>query len=226
MGETVKRIIADNPDMQPGDVFVTNDPYRGGSHLPDVTVVTPVHSRGRRAALLHRQPGPPRRDRRHHARLDAAVLEESGRRRRADPQLQAGRRAAVRDSTSCASCSHRVRYPSRSPDTNLADITAQVAANQQGALDLRRMIDRYIAAGRPGLHAAYPGRRRAEDAAGARPVAARPATHSSTHLDDGTPIRVAITIDGRSGDDRLHRHRAACLAPATSTPTGRSSPPP
>ena len=31
------------PIIQPGDVFVTNDPYRGGSHLPDVTVVTPVH---------------------------------------------------------------------------------------------------------------------------------------------------------------------------------------
>jgi 5-oxoprolinase (ATP-hydrolysing) len=42
MGETVKRIIADNPRILPGDVFVTNDPYRGGSHLPDVTVVTPV----------------------------------------------------------------------------------------------------------------------------------------------------------------------------------------
>ncbi|MEQ9071634.1 MAG: hydantoinase B/oxoprolinase family protein, partial [Gimesia chilikensis] len=43
MSETVKRIIADNPDLGPGDVFVTNDPYRGGSHLPDVTVITPVH---------------------------------------------------------------------------------------------------------------------------------------------------------------------------------------
>ena len=44
MSETVKSILADNPDMGPGDVFVTNDPYRGGSHLPDVTVVTPVYS--------------------------------------------------------------------------------------------------------------------------------------------------------------------------------------
>ena len=42
--ETVRRIIADNPDLAPGDVYVTNDPYRGGSHLPDVTVITPVHS--------------------------------------------------------------------------------------------------------------------------------------------------------------------------------------
>src|SRR5690606_38456956 len=42
MGVTVRSILADNPDMRAGDVFVTNDPYRGGSHLPDVTVVTPV----------------------------------------------------------------------------------------------------------------------------------------------------------------------------------------
>ena len=93
MGETVKQIIADNPRLQPGDVFVTNDPYRGGSHLPDVTVVTPVHAPAtRRVSVLHRQPRPSCRDRRHHARLDAAVLAEPGRRRGADPQLQAGRR--------------------------------------------------------------------------------------------------------------------------------------
>src|SRR5438093_3345492 len=42
MSQTVKQIIADNPAMRPGDVFVTNDPYRGGSHLPDITVITPV----------------------------------------------------------------------------------------------------------------------------------------------------------------------------------------
>jgi 5-oxoprolinase (ATP-hydrolysing) len=46
MSETVKRILADNPEMAPGDVYVTNDPYRGGSHLPDVTVVTPVFAEG------------------------------------------------------------------------------------------------------------------------------------------------------------------------------------
>ena len=50
MGETVRRIIADNPDMGPGDVFVTNDPYRGGSHLPDITVITPVYSTPKQVA--------------------------------------------------------------------------------------------------------------------------------------------------------------------------------
>ncbi len=44
MGETVRNIVADNPTIRPGDVFATNDPYRGGAHLPDVTVVTPVHA--------------------------------------------------------------------------------------------------------------------------------------------------------------------------------------
>ena len=43
MSETVRRVLADIPDLAPGDVIVTNDPYRGGSHLPDVTVVTPMH---------------------------------------------------------------------------------------------------------------------------------------------------------------------------------------
>ena len=46
MGETVRSILADFPNMMPGDVFITNDPYSGGSHLPDVTVVTPVFSKG------------------------------------------------------------------------------------------------------------------------------------------------------------------------------------
>src|SRR5260370_11561600 len=52
MGETVKRIIADNQRIQPGDVFVTNDPYRGGSHLPDVTVITPVHDKQRQKLIF------------------------------------------------------------------------------------------------------------------------------------------------------------------------------
>src|SRR5437870_5771493 len=42
MEETVRHTIAANPDLRPGDVIATNDPYAGGSHLPDVTVVTPV----------------------------------------------------------------------------------------------------------------------------------------------------------------------------------------
>ena len=104
MSETVKRILADNPDMQPGDVFVTNDPYRGGSHLPDVTVVTPVHDAARPRELLFFTAS-----RAHHAEIGGIVpgsmppfSQNPGRRRGADPQLQAGRSPAARARTSCA----------------------------------------------------------------------------------------------------------------------------
>ncbi len=79
MSETVKRIIADNPDLALGDVFVTNDPYRGGSHLPDVTVITPVHHpESKRIDFLHRQSCPSRRDGGHCARQYATVFENTG----------------------------------------------------------------------------------------------------------------------------------------------------
>ena len=82
MGETVRRMLADNPGLRPGDVFATNDPYRGGSHLPDVTVVTPVHDPAEQpAAVLHGQPGAPCGDRRHDARLDAPGIDATWPRR-------------------------------------------------------------------------------------------------------------------------------------------------
>src|SRR4029078_11987606 len=56
MSQTVKQIIADNPHMQPGDAFITNDPYRGGSHLPDITVITPVFAD---SSVGHASAGPP-----------------------------------------------------------------------------------------------------------------------------------------------------------------------
>ncbi|MBS0302813.1 MAG: hydantoinase B/oxoprolinase family protein, partial [Proteobacteria bacterium] len=46
MGESIKTVIDRNPDMQPGDVYVLNDPYHGGTHLPDITVITPVYLHG------------------------------------------------------------------------------------------------------------------------------------------------------------------------------------
>jgi 5-oxoprolinase (ATP-hydrolysing) len=142
MSETVKRIIADNPAMQPGDVFVTNDPYRGGSHLPDVTVITPVFGN---------DPAPPRllfftASRAHHAEIGGITpgsmppfstrLAEEGVLIRNFKLLDRGvsRLEELRALLSAGPS------PSRSVATNLADITAQMAANQQGAADLLRLI--------------------------------------------------------------------------------------
>ena len=181
MGETVRRILADNPSLQPGDVLVTNDPYRGGSHLPDVTVVTPVHDPASgQLAVLHRQPRPSCRDRRHRARLDAAVLAQSGRRRGADSQLQlfaAGqprwdelREAVARGPLSQRATSRRT-WPTSRPRW------PPIAAARR---DCWPLVERYVAARRAGLHAAHPERPPSKSAPGTGALGRRHATASST----------------------------------------------
>ena len=93
MGESIKMVISRNKGrMKPGDVYVLNDPYHGGTHLPDVTVVTPVFGDERAHDLvLRRLAGTPRGDRRGLARLDAGEQHADRGRGRADRQLAAGR---------------------------------------------------------------------------------------------------------------------------------------
>jgi 5-oxoprolinase (ATP-hydrolysing) len=146
MSETVKCVLADNPDMGPGDVFVTNDPYRGGSHLPDITVVTPVFrtDENSREPLLFFTAS-----RAHHAEIGGIApgsmppfskcLAEEGVLIRNFKLVEHGqsRHSALRQLLLDAP------YPTRSVEDNLADIEAQVAANHQGARDLLRLIEHY-----------------------------------------------------------------------------------
>ncbi|HXF79218.1 MAG TPA: hydantoinase B/oxoprolinase family protein [Usitatibacter sp.] len=160
MGESIKAVIARNRGtMNPGDVYVLNDPYNGGTHLPDVTVITPVYLDStdgvhRRLSadskpLADRQPLFYVGSRGHHADiggitpgsmppfsktveeegvlLDNVKLVEGGRMREAEIRaLLAG-----------------ARYPARNPDQNLADLRAQVAANEKGVQELRRMVEHF-----------------------------------------------------------------------------------
>ena len=192
MGETVRAVIADNPTLRPGDVVVTNDPYRGGSHLPDVTVVTPVHddagsllfftaSRAHHAEIGGIRPGsmPPfSKNLAEEGVLIRNFLLVDGGESRVD-QLQA------------LLCSGK--YPSRNPADNLADIAAQTAANHQGARDLLRLVERYswpvVAAYMQHIRDAAERKTRA---ALARIPDGR--YEFTDHLDDGTPIAAAITI--------------------------------
>jgi 5-oxoprolinase (ATP-hydrolysing) len=192
MGETVKRLLRDNPDLRPGDVLVTNDPYRGGSHLPDVTVVTPVHD-------AHGQLQFFTAGRAHHAEIGgirpgsmppfSRNLAEEGVLIRNFKLVAAG----VSREDELRQLLLSGPYPTRHVADNLADIAAAVAANNQGARDLARLVERYTwpvvsaymrhiqAAAERKMRAALaklpPGRRQFED-----------------HLDDGSPIRVAFTI--------------------------------
>ncbi|WP_437641793.1 hydantoinase B/oxoprolinase family protein [Sorangium sp. So ce854] len=143
MGESIRTVIARNPGMQPGDVYVLNDPYHGGTHLPDVTVVTPVWdeegsrvlfhvaSRGHHADIGGITPGsmPPssRTIDEEGVLLDNVKLVEGGRLREAEILALLGGGA----------------YPARNPQQNLADLRAQIAANEKGAEELRAMVAQF-----------------------------------------------------------------------------------
>ena len=194
MAETVRRTIADNPRIQPLDVFVTNDPYRGGSHLPDITVISPVHNLAGRIVFFTAS-------RAHHAELGGITpgsmppfsrnLAEEGVIIRNFKLVDAG----TERWQELRSLLLSGRYPTRAIDANLADMAAQVAANHRGASDLLRLIDRYS------LEVVEAYMRHIQSAAEQKVRQALSRLQSGTypfvdHLDDGTPIAVAVTIAG------------------------------
>lgn len=144
MGATVKEVIARRAgQMRPGQVYAVNDPYHGGTHLPDITVVTPVYadsarpgdpvlffvaSRGHHAEIGGTTPGSMPADSRtvdeEGVLFDNWLLVEDGR----------FRESQTRDLLTGAV------FASRSPEMNLADLRAQIAANQKGIDEIRAMI--------------------------------------------------------------------------------------
>src|SRR3954464_11821670 len=143
MEETVRSTIAANPDLRPGDVIATNDPYAGGSHLPDITVVTPVHDP--RSGELRFFTA----SRAHHAEIGGIAPGSM-------PALStnlAGEGVLFRNLKIITAGESRFdelrkqllsgHFPTRDVETNLADVAAQVAANRQGADDLTAMAERY-----------------------------------------------------------------------------------
>ena len=207
MSETVKRIIADNPEMAPGDVFVTNDPFRGGSHLPDVTVITPVFRElGDPADPSTLNPQPSTllfftASRAHHAEIGGIVpgsmppfsktLAEEGVLIRNFKLVDRGesREAALKELLLSGP------FPSRSVHDNLSDVAAQVAANNAGVNQLRNLVERYSL---PVVQAYMGHIQRAAAEKMKLALAAIPDGdyERTDHLDDGTPIRVTITIRG------------------------------
>ncbi|QDU43410.1 Acetophenone carboxylase gamma subunit [Symmachiella dynata] len=197
MSETVRRIIADNPQISPGDVFVTNDPYRGGSHLPDVTVVTPVHNTDTRELLFFTA------SRAHHAEIGGIIpgslppfskrLSEEGVLIRNFKLVDAGefREAELRELLTSAP------YPTRAVTENLSDVAAQVAANNNGVNLLQELVARYSL---PVVQAYMQHIQDAADHKMRMALAAIPdGDYAHTdHLDDGSPIAVNITITGET----------------------------
>ncbi len=195
MSEAVKCTLADNPAIQAGDVFVSNDPYRGGSHLPDVTVVTPVFDTTGEQLLFFTA------SRAHHAEIGgktpgsmppfSRTLAEEGVLIRNFKLVDAGssREDALRQLLTSG------EYPSRSPDLNLADIAAQTAANQQGAADLLQLVEKYTL---PVVHAYMQHIQSAAEHSVRAALRALPdgRREFASTLDDGAKIAVAVTIQG------------------------------
>jgi 5-oxoprolinase (ATP-hydrolysing) len=195
MGETVKHILTNVGDIAPGDVFVTNDPYRGGSHLPDVTVVTPVHD-PRTGRLLFATAS-----RAHHAEIGGIVpgsMPPFSRTLGDEGVLISDFKLVDRGRSredELRSLLLSGPYPTRNVHDNLTDVAAQVAANAIGANQLRRLVDRYSLP----VVAAYMEHIQQAAARKMRSALLRipDGTYRHTdHLDDGTPICVAITKRG------------------------------
>jgi len=197
MGETVRRIVTDLPPLAPGDVLVTNDPYRGGSHLPDITVVTPVHdpqsgelwfftaSRAHHAEIGGITPGsmPPFST----SLADEGVLITHFKLiDRGQPRWEELRAMLVAGP-----------YGSRTPADNLSDLEAQVAANQMGRLAVEKLVERYTWREVQRYMAIL---QQVADRKLAQALARLPQGRHTfrDNLDDGSPICVAITIEADS----------------------------
>ncbi|MFG1397756.1 hydantoinase B/oxoprolinase family protein [Roseixanthobacter pseudopolyaromaticivorans] len=193
MDRSVETVIRENDGaIRPGDVFALNAPYNGGTHLPDITVCSPVFddegkellfwvaSRGHHADVGGVAPGSmsPR----------ATVIEEEGVYIDNFKLVDQGRfrEAELLDLLSGA------KYPARNPVQNVADLKAQIAANEKGIQELRKMISTF------GLDVvtAYMGHVQDNAEESVRRVLDRlNDCEYSYEMDQGTVIKVKITVD-------------------------------
>ncbi|MBK7947318.1 MAG: hydantoinase B/oxoprolinase family protein [Deltaproteobacteria bacterium] len=193
MADTVAAVRRRFAPFIEGDVVVTNDPFEGGSHLPDVTVVSPVFlANGREPAFFVASRG-------HHADLggaapgsmpaDSTRLAEEGVLIEAFLLVRAGRFDEARLRALLGSGPH----PARRPDDNVADLEAMIAANRAGAARLAELV---AEEGEAVVHATMGELQAAAAEMVARELAKlAPGRHAfEDALDDGTPIRVALDI--------------------------------
>ncbi|MFY7905398.1 MAG: hydantoinase B/oxoprolinase family protein, partial [Burkholderiaceae bacterium] len=196
MGESIQTVIRENAGrMQPGDVYVLNDPYHGGTHLPDVTVITPVFLHGRAQPVFYVG------SRGHHADVGGLTpgsmppfstrIEEEGVQIQNFKLVEGGRLCEAE----MVALLQSGEYPSRNPAQNMADLKAQIAANEKGVQELRRMVDQF------GLDVVLAYMRHVQDNAeeSVRRVITRLRDGQFTlALDNGARIHVAVRVDASS----------------------------
>ena len=159
----------------PDRSWILNDPYAGGTHLPDITVITPLFARGR-ADRVRGLPRAPRRRRRPDSRLDAGRQHHARRGRRGD-------RPRILDDEAIAELSAQMRRP----DQRRADLRAQLAAGRVGG---RRLLE---------LHERYGAAKLAQAFSEVLDYAERRTRACIEQLEDGT-YEAADVLEAREGD--------------------------
>jgi 5-oxoprolinase (ATP-hydrolysing) len=215
MSESIRTVIDRNPQMRRGDVFVLNDPYHGGTHLPDITVVTPVYldaaadpalavdANAVDAGAADAAPSFFVASRGHHADIGgitpgsmppfSATIGEEGVLIDNFKLVACGvlREAAMRELLQSGA------HPSRNPAQNLADMRAQIAANAKGSAELKALVAQY------GLNTVIAYMQHVQDNAEEsvrRVITSLKDGHFILPLDNGSRIEVAVRVDteGRS----------------------------
>ena len=196
MGETIKEVIRRNRGtIRAGDAYAINDPYHGGTHLPDITVVSPVFGStdgaGERILFYVASRG-------HHAEIGGLTpgsmpafsreIDEEG--------VLFDNWLLVRDGEMRSDDTERLltgaRYPSRDPVSNLADLRAQIAANEKGIAELRSLVRQY---GLAEVHA-YMGHVRANAEESVRRIVATLSDGEHAYeMDNGAVIKVSVRVD-------------------------------
>jgi 5-oxoprolinase (ATP-hydrolysing) len=205
MGESIKTVIRLNAGkMKPGNVYVLNAPYNGGTHLPDVTVITPVFDMQGRQILFYVG------SRGHHADIGgitpgsmppgSKVVEEEG--VLIDNFLLVEEGRFREKETVALLCSGR--YSVRNVQQNIADLQAQIAANEKGVQELRRMVAHF------GLDVVRAYMRHVQDNAeeSVRRVLGKISGSLKDFefdypMDNGARIRVAIKIDKKAREAKI-----------------------
>ena len=208
MGQSVRTIVRENSGLiKPGDVFAMNTPLDGGTHLPDITVITPVFDVAGENILFYVA------NRGHHADVggitpgsmppDSRVLEEEGALIANFKLVETGK-FREREMIELLSSGP---YPARNTTQNIADLRAQIAANEKGVQELGKLVDYY------GLDVVHAYMKHVQDNAEEqvrRVINVLQGGQCTCVMDDGAQISVEITIDKDA--------RTACIDFSKSSP--------
>jgi 5-oxoprolinase (ATP-hydrolysing) len=195
MDRAVETIIRENQGrIKPGDVYAINAPYNGGTHLPDITVCTPVFDTAKRKILFWVA------SRGHHADVggispgsmspNATNIEQEGVYLDNFKLVDRGRFREQEISAALTGA----KYPARNPTQNVNDLKAQIAANEKGVQELRKMVSQFS------LPVVQAYMRHVQDNAAESVRRVIDKLHDSEfsyEMDQGTVIRVKITVDKR-----------------------------